>query len=250
MGTHPIFESDFDCLTEMSGLIGLGGYGSDSDDESGSGSPSSQQSKSPKQMEVDQDVVLVDEDQEMEEEDLVNADAAAEFSSELRRMSSAGLPVSIELPPAPAGRIDPNSRNQYLKMMEGYKKGMNINKQIKSAKSYRNPSIYSKLIDYFNIEEGGSNFPKDVFDPVKLKHDDSKLHYRELSKLQNQLEEKRQKEEKQRILLQREKDSSGPAVVSSRSKNHNGKSIPAVGILAKKASKAGFELFVFFIIFF
>ena len=63
-------------------------------------------------------------------------------------------------------------------MMEGYKKGMNINKQIKSAKSYRNPSIYSKLIDYFNIEEGGSNFPKDVFDPVKLKQDDSKLHYR------------------------------------------------------------------------
>lgn len=62
--------------------------------------------------------------------------------------------------------------------MDGYKKGMNINKQIKSAKSYRNPSIYSKLIDYFNIEEGGSNFPKDVFDPVKLKQEDSKLHYR------------------------------------------------------------------------
>lgn len=62
--------------------------------------------------------------------------------------------------------------------MDGYKKGMNINKQIKSAKSYRNPSIYSKLIDYFNIEEGGSNFPKDVFDPVKLKQEDSKHHYR------------------------------------------------------------------------
>lgn len=71
----------------MSGLIGLGGYGSDSDDESGSGSPSSQLSKSPKQMEVDQDVVHVDDDIQMNEEDLVNADAAAEFSSELRRMS-------------------------------------------------------------------------------------------------------------------------------------------------------------------
>ena len=86
--------------------------------------------------------------------------------------------MSIELPPAPAGKIDPNSRTQYLKMVEGYKKGMKINKQIKSAKSYRNPSIYSKLIDYFNIEEGGSNFPKDVFDPIKIKQGDSKLHYR------------------------------------------------------------------------
>ena len=180
----------------MSGLIGLGGYGSDSDDESGSGSPTSQLSKNSSQenMEVDSHEVIPDDDVMLLEEDPVNADAATEFSSELRRMSryefrpffniclcfnlSAGIPVSIELPPAPAGKIDPNSRTQYLKMVEGYKKGMKINKQIKSAKSYRNPSIYSKLIDYFNIEEGGSNFPKDVFDPIKIKQGDSKLHYR------------------------------------------------------------------------
>merc|ERR1712210_398468 len=30
MGTHPIFESDFDCLTDMNGLVA---YGSDSEDE-------------------------------------------------------------------------------------------------------------------------------------------------------------------------------------------------------------------------
>ncbi|CAG5094551.1 Oidioi.mRNA.OKI2018_I69.XSR.g13660.t2.cds [Oikopleura dioica] len=222
----------------MSGLIGLGGYGSDSDSDSASGSPGSRtRASSSGEMEVDgKDVITVgDGDASMDEEEIVNADAAAEFSSELRRMSSAGLPISIQLPPPPTGKIDQNSKVQYFKMLDGYKKGMNINKQIKSAKSYRNPSIYSKLIDYFNIKEGGSNFPKDVFDPTKLKND-TKFHYKELSKLQNQLEEKRQKEEKQRILLAREKEA-GPAVVSSRSKNHNGKSIPAVGILAKKTSK-------------
>ena len=74
----------------MSGLIGLGGYGSDSDSDSASGSPGSRtRASSSGEMEVDgKDVITVgDGDASMDEEEIVNADAAAEFSSELRRMS-------------------------------------------------------------------------------------------------------------------------------------------------------------------
>ena len=37
----------------------------------------------------------------------------------------------------------------------------------------RNPSIYEKLIEFMGIDEGGSNFPKDVFDPQKYRNDKS-----------------------------------------------------------------------------
>ena len=49
--------------------------------------------------------------------------------------------------------------------------GLDANESIKQKKSYRNPSIYQKLIDFLDIDEMGSNFPKDVFDPKKFRED-------------------------------------------------------------------------------
>ena len=49
--------------------------------------------------------------------------------------------------------------------------GLDANENIKQKKSFRNPSIYQKLIDFLDIDEGGSNFPKDVFDPKRFRED-------------------------------------------------------------------------------
>ena len=76
------------------------------------------------------------------------------------------------LPPAPSEKCHPQQiekiRNLYRKRHE---QGVNMNEIIKRKKSFRNPSIYQMLIELKNINEGGSNFPKDVFDPVKYKND-------------------------------------------------------------------------------
>ena len=59
-------------------------------------------------------------------------------------------------------------RDCYFKMQHH---GLDANESIKQKKSYRNPSIYQKLIDFLDIDEMGSNFPKDVFDPKKFRED-------------------------------------------------------------------------------
>lgn len=75
------------------------------------------------------------------------------------------------LPPAPVGKVDPKSTARLAKLAEDHRRGLDFNFQIRSNKSYRNPSIYNKLVEFFGIEEGGSNFPKDVFDPRAYKAD-------------------------------------------------------------------------------
>ncbi|XP_055335491.1 SAP30-binding protein-like [Paramacrobiotus metropolitanus] len=42
-----------------------------------------------------------------------------------------------------------------------------INAEIHKSKEFRNPSIYQKLIEYCGIDEVGSNFDKNDFDPTR-----------------------------------------------------------------------------------
>ena len=76
----------------------------------------------------------------------------------------------------------------YLKILK--RTGKTAVESFSSSKAYKNPSIYNKLIDKTGIEERGTNFPKDMFDP-KLFGEES--HYKELAKAQNVLMEQRQK---------------------------------------------------------
>ncbi|NXS03084.1 S30BP protein, partial [Oxylabes madagascariensis] len=45
------------------------------------------------------------------------------------------------------------------------KEGMDMNYIIQRKKEFRNPSIYEKLIQFCSIDELGTNYPKDMFDP-------------------------------------------------------------------------------------
>lgn len=40
-------------------------------------------------------------------------------------------------------------------------RGRDINKEIQKGREYRNPRIGEKLIEMYNIDQYGSNFPKD-----------------------------------------------------------------------------------------
>lgn len=41
-----------------------------------------------------------------------------------------------------------------------------MNYIIQRKKEFRNPSIYEKLIQFCAIDELGTNYPKDMFDPM------------------------------------------------------------------------------------
>ena len=46
--------------------------------------------------------------------------------------------------------------------------GRSLNNQLKAERGYRNPSFLQKMVDHHEIDQYGSGFPKDIFDPNSL----------------------------------------------------------------------------------
>lgn len=55
-------------------------------------------------------------------------------------------------------------------------------------KNFQNPHICEKLVDFMNLEEFGSNYRKDLFDPNEFGPDS---HFRQLAKSQQIFMEKK-----------------------------------------------------------
>ncbi|XP_043820948.1 SAP30-binding protein-like [Dromiciops gliroides] len=84
------------------------------------------------------------------------------FSERVRNMS----PDEIKIPPEPPGICSNHLQDKIQKLYElKIKEGMDMNYIIQRNKGFQNPSIYEKLIQYCSIDEIGTNYPKDMFDP-------------------------------------------------------------------------------------
>ncbi|KAL8213535.1 UNVERIFIED_CONTAM: SAP30-binding protein [Gekko kuhli] len=86
----------------------------------------------------------------------------ASFSERVRNVS----PDELKIPPEPPGRCSSHLQDKIQKLYERkIKEGMDMNYTIQRKKEFRNPSIYETLIQFCAIDELGTNYPKDVFDP-------------------------------------------------------------------------------------
>ncbi|XP_058845920.1 SAP30-binding protein-like isoform X3 [Acipenser ruthenus] len=72
---------------------------------------------------------------------------------------------------------------------------IDTNSHIQNKKEFRNPSIYEKLIQYCGIDELGTNYPKDMFDPHGWSEDS---YYEALAKAQKVEMDKLEKAKKER----------------------------------------------------
>lgn len=102
----------------------------------------------------------------------------------------------VELPPEPAGEPSPALQG---KVSELLKLHLDMNKIIQSRKDFRNPSIYEKLIQFCNLNELGTNYPADVYDPSKW---NKESYYEELAKVQKVEMDRREKEKKERTKVE------------------------------------------------
>jgi hypothetical protein len=68
--------------------------------------------------------------------------------------------------------------------------GYDMNLVIQRKKMFRNPSIYEKLIQFCEIDETGTNLPKDLYDGHLF---GKESYYDELAKVQKMDMEKREK---------------------------------------------------------
>ncbi|XP_031619513.1 SAP30-binding protein [Contarinia nasturtii] len=98
------------------------------------------------------------------------------------------------LPPEPKGKCPQELQEKINKMYEKMKtQNMNMNKLIQERKEFRNPSIYEKLIQYCDIDELGTNYPPEIYDPMQWTNKES-FYYEELAKVQKTEMDKREKE--------------------------------------------------------
>nr|AAH48030.1 SAP30 binding protein [Danio rerio]AAI64075.1 Sap30bp protein [Danio rerio] len=120
----------------------------------------------------------------------------AQFSEKVRNMS----PDEIRIPPEPPGRCSSHLQEKIFKLYERKLQGdFDTNSHIQKKKEFRNPSIYEKLIQFCDIDELGTNYPKDMFDPHGWSEDS---YYEALAKAQKVEMDKLEKAKKEKTKIE------------------------------------------------
>lgn len=100
------------------------------------------------------------------------------------------------LPPEPTSKLNPkfqeNITNLHQKIVNH---GFDLNKYIQDKKEFRNPSIYDKLIQFCDINELGTNFSEEIYNPKIYES----MNYEELAKAQKNEMDKLEKQKKENI---------------------------------------------------
>jgi len=76
------------------------------------------------------------------------------------------------IPPAPSAPCDPDleAKLQQFITLKGHPTDpKHFNDTLMANRSFRNPHVYAKLVEFVDVDESGTNFPKDVWDPWDVK---------------------------------------------------------------------------------
>lgn len=71
----------------------------------------------------------------------------------------------IILPPEPSIACSKRLQNKILDLLEKAGSGIDLNSSLQERKDLRNPSIYEKLVHYCDLDEFGTNYPEDLYNP-------------------------------------------------------------------------------------
>lgn len=84
----------------------------------------------------------------------------------------------FSLPMEPKGKCPAELQEKIANMYEKMRTNkMDMNKLIQERKEFRNPSIYEKLIQFCNIQELGTNYPPELYDPMQWTGTYFIIHY-------------------------------------------------------------------------
>lgn len=93
----------------------------------------------------------------------------------------------VKLPPSPPERCSEEDEERFRSYFERKAAGVDLNLMIQKRRDFKNPSMYEKLIEAFDVDELGSNFKKSVFDPHGFSKD---CFYDQISIMQKEAMEK------------------------------------------------------------
>ncbi|EZA47222.1 hypothetical protein DMN91_001366 [Ooceraea biroi] len=109
-------------------------------------------------------------------------------------------PYGVTIPPEPQGQCPADLQDKITRLYRKMENdGLDMNVLIQQRKEFRNPSIYEKLIQFCSINELGTNYPPDRFDPFKWGKDS---YYEELAKVQKAEMDKLEKARKEKTKIE------------------------------------------------
>lgn len=100
---------------------------------------------------------------ELSEDDETSQEKADKNNAKIDQFAEYGF----SLPAEPKGKCPQDLQDKITNMYEKMKSGMDMNKLIQERKEFRNPSIYEKLIQYCDIDELGTNYQPEIYDPLQ-----------------------------------------------------------------------------------
>ncbi|KAL1918401.1 uncharacterized protein VTP21DRAFT_3061 [Calcarisporiella thermophila] len=91
-----------------------------------------------------------------------NSDATIEIVHN-DSLHPSSISSDVTLPLSPPGSPLSDLKAKFVRFHNLTLQGLRFNDRLVRNKSFRNPHIYAKLVEY--VDELGSNFPPDIFDP-------------------------------------------------------------------------------------
>ncbi|OWF50539.1 SAP30-binding protein [Mizuhopecten yessoensis] len=141
-----------------------------------------------------------EQDDLMSNEHVLNSSLNPEQASLLSRSVLNKAADEIEIPPEPTGKCSRHLQEKIAKLYEKMRRdGLNMVASIERRKDFRNPSICEKLIEYCGIDEKGTNYPPEIFDPHRW---GKESFYDALDKAQTIEVNKREKEKKDKTKIE------------------------------------------------
>jgi len=116
------------------------------------------------------------------------------------RTSSGGSPARSMSTSSPHRGTNVKSLEEKCKRYFEFKaKGKNVITALKNNKQFRNPTIYSKLVQFCNINETGTNYPIELFNPAAYP---KSSHYDTLAAEQDKALKAYEKKRKERTTVE------------------------------------------------
>jgi hypothetical protein len=81
-----------------------------------------------------------------------------------------GLPPELARPPP--GECDPAVQARVARWLELQARGRQLTDELRASRDYRNPQFFRKMVEYWEIDERGTAFAPEVFDPSSLPAED------------------------------------------------------------------------------
>ncbi|KAI9248783.1 HCNGP-like protein-domain-containing protein [Phascolomyces articulosus] len=146
----------------MNALAGLANY-SDDDEDNELGEEKSQ-TQTPPQKEINKESIVKEEPPAVVRQHLNATDKARKRKALLTPKPIEGID-NWGIPAEPDTPCDSDRLEKVVHFLSLRSSGHRLNDHLQRNKAFRNPRIYAKLVEFIDLDETGSNFEKEAFDP-------------------------------------------------------------------------------------